>query len=177
MNNLAKRNKQIYFKILAAALLYFAALLLARLPVTVYDTYFQYKDIIVLGLLCYLFALHIVKYKKSNFAYLVAFIFLYLLPSYLKLLQHNTLPIAEVTDTFCVAVILFSLLTTMLGLTKTIPFQWGRYLATLGLLSVFSVVVLWPLILIGYYAVSHHVLTTSIILTVFQTNSAEAVAY
>ena len=171
------KHKKTFTQLAFVILLFVGTLYLARVPATFYNSYFKYKKIIGLALLSNLIALYLNKFSKKIQIYSLGFILLYLFPSYLKLAQNSTLTIDELTDTFCLAVILFSLIITLLGLAQNIPYKGLRIIVFCPIMVLFVLILLDPLILLGYYIASGHLLTTSIILTVFQTNLGEAWAY
>lgn len=109
-------------------------------------------------------------------AYLV-FTGLYVSTAYIKRLTGMILPAQEIISAFLVGSTLFSL-TAFLGYwARQIPIPILRRFV-LALLAVgFTGEILFPAIFWGYYSISGHLLTADIILTLFQTNEAEVLAY
>ncbi len=160
-----------------AIVIFLAAFFLARLPATIYVTYFQYEDVFGFALGAFICTgILTAFYKKLLPAYGI-FVFLYLLPAYLKLQTKSPVNINELTDTFSFAVLLFSLWIILWLLTGKIKSRFVRKGMQVILGAGFSLSVLLPLVIIGYYVVSGCILTTSIILTLFQTNLGEAAGY
>ncbi len=83
----------------------------------------------------------------------------------------------EITDTYCLATSLYSFISGGLVAIHWISNRKIRRIvgAVWNLLAL--AVIFAPLGLIGYYFLSGHLLTSSIVLTLFQTNLHEAVSY
>ncbi|WP_337464845.1 hypothetical protein [Acidaminococcus timonensis] len=54
-------------KILASLIAFWGILIISRLPSTVYDSYFRYKDIIGITAVCFLAAMFLMDFRKKVF--------------------------------------------------------------------------------------------------------------
>lgn len=83
----------------------------------------------------------------------------------------------EVTAAYLVGAALFLFFTDLIYISRHIRKKSLRCVLD-GLLYVCMVAaLLFPLLIWGYYAVSGHVLSATIVLTLFQTNGSESLAY
>jgi heptose-I-phosphate ethanolaminephosphotransferase len=164
-------------KILASLIAFLGILIIARLPSTVYDSYFRYKDIIGITAVCFLAAMFLMDFRKKVFFCWILMLLLYEVPAYIKLSVGSPLSMDEITDTYCLATSLYSFISGGLVAIHWISNRKIRRIvgAVWNLLAL--AVIFAPLGLIGYYFLSGHLLTSSIVLTLFQTNLHEAVSY
>ena len=161
----------------SALAIFLVAFFLARLPSTIYASHFRYEDVFGFALGAFMCTGILTAFYRKLLPVYGIFVFLYLLPAYLKLQTNSPVSISELTDTFCFAVLLFSLLVVFWLLNNKIKSRLVRKGIRVILGAGFTLSVLLPLIIIGYYIVSGCMLTTSVILTLFQTNLGEAAGY
>ena len=83
----------------------------------------------------------------------------------------------EITDTYCLATLLYSFISGGLVAIHWISNRKIRRIVGAAWNLLALAVIFAPLGLIGYYFLSGHLLTFSIVLTLFQTNLHEAVSY
>ena len=111
-----------------------------------------------------------------TFAYLL-FSGLYISTAYIKKITGMILPAQEIISAFIVGSTLFALTAFLWYWGKQIRFKILRRFVFVLLSFGLTVEILFPAIFWGYYGVSGHLLTADIILTLFQTNEAETLAY
>lgn len=107
----------------------------------------------------------------------LAFSSLYISTAYIKKLVGMILPVQEIMCAFVVGSTFFALTAFLWFWAKQIRSTFIRravfILLSFGLIGE----ILFPAGFWGYYAISGHLLTADIILTLFQTNKAETIAY
>lgn len=164
-------------KILLTVAVFWGVLIAARLPSTIYDSFFRYKDLVGLAAVGFVSHMVLANFQKKAFVCWLLMLLFYGTPAYLKLRVGIPLTMDEVTDTYCFATILYTLLGSGFLLSGRIPYPRLKTAAKIILQLAAFLIVLFPLLLIGYYFMSGHLMTTSIVLTIFQTNLHEAKAY
>lgn len=122
--------------------------------------------------------LYLQQKGKTAAVYIQFFFFaaLYMSVSYLKLVEGMTLPRAELMQSFTMSAAVFLAVSYVQEGSRALH-GWPGLAAKVFsyLLTLFCLVP--PLLVWGYFAVSGHLLTTDIVLTLFQTNIGEAMAY
>lgn len=111
--------------------------------------------------------------KKTLFSYFICWA-LYAVVLILKLFDHLTVLDREIIHTMCLCTFFVGLAFTLLYCSKIAK---SRFLGFLGML-LFALCFLSPLIMIGFFVMSGgHMLSTDLIMTLFQTNLSEIRAY
>lgn len=164
-------------KILVSLIVFLGILLISRLPSTVYDSYLRYKDIIGITAVCFLSVVTLMDFRKRAFVCWILMLLLYEVPAYIKLSVGSPLSMDEITDTYCLATSLYSFISGGLVAIHWISNRKIRRIVGAAWNLLALAVIFAPLGLIGYYFLSGHLLTSSIVLTLFQTNLHEAVSY
>lgn len=164
-------------KILVSLIVFLGILLISRLPSTVYDSYLRYKDIIGITAVCFLSVMTLMDFRKRAFVCWILMLLLYEVPAYIKLSVGSPLSMDEITDTYCLATSLYSFISGGLVAIHWISNRKIRRIVGAAWNLLALAVIFAPLGLIGYYFLSGHLLTSSIVLTLFQTNLHEAVSY
>lgn len=164
-------------KILVSLIVFLGILLISRLPSTVYDSYLRYKDIIGITAVCFLSVMTLMDFRKRAFVCWILMLLLYEVPAYIKLSVGSPLSMDEITDTYCLATLLYSFISGGLVAIHWISNRKIRRIVGAAWNLLALAVIFAPLGLIGYYFLSGHLLTSSIVLTLFQTNLHEAVSY
>ncbi|WP_317424138.1 phosphoethanolamine transferase [uncultured Acidaminococcus sp.] len=164
-------------KILVSLIVFLGILLISRLPSTVYDSYLRYKDIIGITAVCFLSVVTLMDFRKRAFVCWILMLLLYEVPAYIKLSAGSPLSMDEITDTYCLATSLYSFISGGLVAIHWISNRKIRRIVGAAWNLLALAVIFAPLGLIGYYFLSGHLLTSSIVLTLFQTNLHEAVSY
>lgn len=164
-------------KILVSLIVFLGILLISRLPSTVYDSYLRYKDIIGITAVCFLSVVTLMDFRKRAFVCWILMLLLYEVPAYIKLSVGSPLSMDEITDTYCLATSLYSFISGGLVAIHWISNRKIRRIVGAAWNLLVLAVIFAPLGLIGYYFLSGHLLTSSIVLTLFQTNLHEAVSY
>ncbi len=164
-------------KILVSLIVFLGILLISRLPSTVYDSYLRYKDIIGITAVCFLSVVTLMDFRKRAFVCWILMLLLYEVPAYIKLSVGSPLSMDEITDTYCLATSLYSFISGGLVAIHWISNRKIRRIVGAAWNLLTLAVIFAPLGLIGYYFLSGHLLTSSIVLTLFQTNLHEAVSY
>lgn len=164
-------------KILVSLIVFLGILLISRLPSTVYDSYLRYKDIIGITAVCFLSVMTLMDFRKRAFVCWILMLLLYEVPAYIKLSVGSPLSMDEITDTYCLATLLYSFISGGLVAIHWISNRKIRRIVGAAWNLLALAVIFAPLGLIGYYFLSGHLLTFSIVLTLFQTNLHEAVSY
>ena len=102
---------------------------------------------------------------------------IFLSSSLMPMLAGQHIQRIEVTAAYLVGAALFLFFTDLIYISRHIRKKSLRCVLD-GLLYVCMVAaLLFPLLIWGYYAVSGHVLSATIVLTLFQTNGSESLAY
>lgn len=91
----------------SALAIFLVAFFLARLPSTIYASHFRYEDVFGFALGAFMCTGILTAFYRKLLPVYGIFVFLYLLPAYLKLQTNSPVSISELTDTFCFAVLLF----------------------------------------------------------------------
>ena len=164
-------------KILVSLIVFLGILLISRLPSTVYDSYLRYKDIIGITAVCFLSVVTLMDFRKRAFVCWILMLLLHEVPAYIKLSVGSPLSMDEITDTYCLATSLYSFISGGLVAIHWISNRKIRRIVGAAWNLLALAVIFAPLGLIGYYFLSGHLLTSSIVLTLFQTNLHEAVSY
>ena len=164
-------------KILVSLIVFLGILLISRLSSTVYDSYLRYKDIIGITAVCFLSVMTLMDFRKRAFVCWILMLLLYEVPAYIKLSVGSPLSMDEITDTYCLATSLYSFISGGLVAIHWISNRKIRRIVGAAWNLLALAVIFAPLGLIGYYFLSGHLLTSSIVLTLFQTNLHEAVSY
>lgn len=127
--------------------------------------------IILLSLNFYLW-----KFSRSVIVSYFCLTAFYLMIPYLKLTVASILPAREIIQSWAAAALVFSGMMFLFYCTHIISSKFHLVLKGISLL--FLIAALFsPCLIIGYYILSGHLLTADIILTLFQTNLAEASSY
>ena len=105
------------------------------------------------------------------------FLSLYLSTAFLQILTHMTVNGKELVITLSLGLFLYGFYTAIHLLQNIFQNRWYRL--TIRVISAFllSALLLYPLCFWGYYAMSGQFLTVDIVLTLFQTNLSEALAF
>ena len=175
--NSFEKYKEYGHKILVSLIVFLGILLISRLPSTVYDSYLRYKDIIGITAVCFLSVMTLMDFRKRAFVCWILMLLLYEVPAYIKLSVGSPLSMDEITDTYCLATSLYSFISGGLVAIHWISNRKIRRIVGAAWNLLALAVIFAPLGLIGYYFLSGHLLTSSIVLTLFQTNLHEAVSY
>ncbi len=109
--------------------------------------------------------------------HLGAFLTLYLSTAFLQVLTHMTVNGKELVITLSFGVFLYGFYTTIHLLQNLFPCRWYRLAIQIISALLLSLLLLYPLCFWGYYAMSGQFLTVDIVLTLFQTNLSEALAF
>lgn len=93
-------------KILLTVAVFWGVLIAARLPSTIYDSFFRYKDLVGLAAVGFVSHMVLANFQKKAFVCWLLMLLFYGTPAYLKLRVGIPLTMDEVTDTYCFATIL-----------------------------------------------------------------------
>lgn len=115
--------------------------------------------------------------KKGYVAGFILYTGIFLSSAFVPVLVGQHIERVEITAAYLLGATVFLFLTDLLYLSRHIAPKAIRYLSKgvlyFGLVSA----LLMPLVIWGYYAVSGRVLSATIVLTLFQTNGSESLAY
>ncbi len=121
--------------------------------------------------------LYLWGFKRYAIFNIFAFTVFYVSIEYIKLLDGMKLPTQEIVSSFGVGTFLFCLISLSYYVNLMIPIKIIRSITGYILYVFYITLLLPPLLLWGYYISSSHLLTSDIVLTLFQTNLSEAAAY
>ena len=168
----------VLFKKLGKSFVFFVLLvMLCRLATS--ETLYYAGDLGYVATFAILFALisALWKFKTSHTILCLSFIFFYFMAAILKRYVGMILPEREITHTMGFALLLFSGVSLILYSAQNIKIGWLRKTMT-GLACVLDIVFLLPpLMVLGYALVNKSLFSSDIMLTLFQTNPEEIVAY
>lgn len=117
------------------------------------------------------------NYQKRILVFFIAFSFLFTFTEYIKTLVNLPLAGNELVNAFLTGNLLFCIVVIFLRFICVIKEGLKRKTAYLFFDIFVVIVLLIPIIFIGYYFLSGQILTASIVLTLFQTNVSEIIGY
>ena len=133
--------------------------------------------IIIKSAICFAFTLQLWKHDKKVLKVSLIILLLYILSACLKVFAGMPLDGQEVSDAYCFASLMCAAIFLLLRLVASVRNSFARKIGYL-LTDVFVFAVLIPPIMyIGYFLLNGQILLPSIVLTLFQTNLSETVAY
>jgi heptose-I-phosphate ethanolaminephosphotransferase len=138
---------------------------------------FSHYSVVVKTAACVGFVIYIWNYSRKVVQTFVIYSLLYLITACIKLLAGMPLRGEEIVDTFCFANLICALVLLLLRYICFIKIPLlRRFLIVLP--DIVTVITVIPAVLhVGYYFISGQMLSASIVLTLFQTNTAEAIGY
>lgn len=102
---------------------------------------------------------------------------IFLSSSLVPILAGQHVQRADVTVAYLIGASLFLFFTDLIYISRHIRKNFLRRVLDGVLYVCLGIALLLPLFIWGYYAVSGHVLSATIVLTLFQTNGSESLAY
>ena len=138
---------------------------------------FAFKGRLFYSGLALAFSLFLWNYSRFYIGAFCLYTIIFLSSSLMPMLAGQHIQRIEVTAAYLVGAALFLFFTDLIYISRHIRKKSLRCVLD-GLLYVCMVAaLLFPLLIWGYYAVSGHVLSATIVLTLFQTNGSESLAY
>lgn len=164
-------------KALLCFFLFLGASIILRLPVT--EGLQLSKNSTILFFAAFLFSLWqgIWKNTKHFYCCFTVFTLFYTSMAYIPLFEGMKLTAGEVISAMCMGAVLFCVLSLLYYLSALVGhsvFRWSLLIVAAIATIIF---LLPPLTMWGYYFISGHLLTSDIVLTLFQTNVSEVRAY
>jgi len=147
--------------------------LLIQLPANAVLNLRRHASVIIFNSLCVSFTLQLFDDTRRAAFSIALFAALYTFTEYVKLLIPMPLRGIEILDTFALGAVSACFTLFCLSLSRTLRRLAFRWLAK----TIVLCVILLPLCSLGYFLMSGRLLSAPIMLTLFQTNLAEAAAY
>ena len=147
--------------------------LLANIPPSLTGCY----GAIISAALCVSLVLALWNYNKKIIALFVVFSVLYILAALTKLFANVTFSGKEIAGDFVLGNLMCCLLCLFLHVRENVKLSIVKKTLNLFLSIIVLISLFIPFIFIGYCILSHRVLSTTILLTLFQTNFSEVVGY
>lgn len=148
-----------------------------RFPVTEGMDLFCNKAIVLAAAFSFAVMQYIWGSRRLFYIHFSAFVCLYTSVAYIAVLDGMKLSAAEVTGAMGLGAIIFCMIAAVCYIGQSVSRRRIRWLIY-GIAAVGTAAsLLPPLFLWGYYAVSGHLLTADIVLTLFQTNLSETISY
>ena len=117
------------------------------------------------------------RYTKKYILAFLLYTAFFLSSAFVPVIAGQQIERAEVAAAYLLGAAVFLFFTDLLYLGRHIPKRLVRHLVDALLYACLAFGLLLPLFIWGYYAVSGRVLSATIVLTLFQTNSSESLAY
>ena len=117
------------------------------------------------------------NYSRFYIGTFCLYTIIFLSSSLMPMLAGQHVERAEVTAAYLIGAALFLFFTDLLYISRHIRKKSLRHVLDSFLYVCLGAALLFPLLIGGYYAVSGHVLSATIVLTLFQTNGSESLAY
>ncbi len=137
----------------------------------------EHKRILAYTTICTGLTLSIWNYEKKVIFSFFFFSVLYTATAFIKLVLRLPLAGREIADAFCFGNLVCCLIILLLRFVVSIKSSNLKKVSRLLLdLAIVGALIL-PVSIIGYYILSKEILTTTIILTLFQTNIEEVISY
>lgn len=172
---LQQHRKCLYQGISCVFLFVFFGLLIQMSTLSVSS--FVFKSRLLVSGITVALSMTLWNYTKG---YIIAFIFytgIFLSSAFVPMLVGQHVERAEIIAAYLLGSMAFLFLTDLLYLNRHISLKVMRRLSNGILYFCLLSALLMPLIIWGYYAVSGRVLSATIVLTLFQTNGSESLAY
>lgn len=117
------------------------------------------------------------RFHLRGLILLASFLSLYLSTAFLQVLTHMTVNGKELVITLSFGMFLYGIYTAIRLLQNLFQNRWYRLTIRIISSLLLGIFLLYPLCFWGYYALSGQFLTVDIVMTLFQTNPAEALAF
>lgn len=117
------------------------------------------------------------RYQKAYIISCVTSICIFLSASYVPMLTGQHIAHQDVMSALIMGTAMFLIFSILHYVVNGIQRKWIRQACHCVLYLSGGIALLIPLLIWGYYIVSHHVLSATIALTLFQTNGSETISY
>lgn len=117
------------------------------------------------------------RYTKKYILAFLLYTAFFLSSAFVPVIAGQQIERAEVAAAYLLGAMIFLFFTDLLYLGRHLPKRLVRHLVDVLLYACLAFGLLLPLFIWGYYAVSGRVLSATIVLTLFQTNGSESLAY
>ncbi len=173
----SNRNKTIIQKWLGVLFLFYLVSLGIRMPSATGIEVFAFGKILLCSGICFHMALFLWDFSRSVIGLAVIVILLYVAIPYIYVVTALNVSSEEVIDAFCLGTESISCLLILEYFLRQVKKTVLSVICSVIIQIAFIFILLIPLVMLGYYGLNGCLVTGDILLTLFQTNTAEIMAY
>lgn len=172
---LQQHRKCLYQGISCVFLFVFFGLLLQMSTLSVFS--FSFKTKLIFSGMATALSMTLWQYTKGYVISFILYTGIFLSSAFVPVLVGQHIERTEIIAAYLLGSMVFLFLTDLLYISRHIALKAVRHLSNGVLYFCLVFALLMPLVIWGYYAVSGRVLSATIVLTLFQTNGSESLAY